>query len=449
MSADLLIKNGVVIPMVGQKIFNRGAIAIDGDKIVAVGPTTEVADEYEAKRVIDAGGAIVLPGLINTHTHLAMTLFRGVSDDLPVMKWLERIWSIESNLTPQDVYWGAMLGCLEMIRSGTTCFADHYFFMNQVAKAVGETGIRGVLAQAIFDKWGPRDIDTSLEGGLNFAKKFRDTANNRITCMLGPHGTFTCSSDTLKQVRQTANKEKLRIHMHMAESKEEVNKVKKQHGKTPVRFLADIGLLGPDLLGAHAIYVDEKEMSLLKRTDTKVNHNPTTNTKGATGTSPVPEMLKRKINVSLGTDGAGSNNTLDMLEEMKVTAILHKLRLWDPSVLSAWQVLEMATLNGAKAVGLEERIGSLEAGKKADIIIVKTDRPHLIPMHNVPSLLVYSANGNDVDTVIVDGMVIMDHRKILTVNEEEILRKAQEAFEGLLGRSGWKFNASKMPERQL
>lgn len=233
----------------------------------------------------------------------------------------------------------------------------------------------------------------------------------------------------------------------MAERGEEVDMIRKQYGKTPVRFLADVGLLGPDLLAAHVIYVDREEMSMLKRTNAKVNHNPTSNTKGASGTSPVPEMLEKGINVSLGTDGAGSNNNLDMLEEMKIAAILHKLRLRDPTALSAWQTLEMATINGARAVGLEREIGSLEVGKKADLILIKIDRPHLVPTHNIPSLLVYSANGNDVDTVIVDGKILMKNRKVLVIDEEKILQKAQEIFEGLLGKSGLKPNVWGIPEK--
>ena len=447
MFADLVVRNGIVVPMDGRKVLTDGSIVIDKDRIVAVGLTSDLDERYDAKHTIDAKGAIVLPGFVNTHTHLAMALFRGVNDDLPGMEWLERAWSIESNLTPEDVYLGSKLGCLEMLRTGTTCFADHYFFMDQVVKAVEETGIRSVLAQAIFDKLGPKDIDTSLEGSLSFAKKFNGAAGGRISCMLGPHSTFTCSDSTLRHVREAADEEGLRIHIHLAEREEELKMIKDQYGKTPVRFLADVGLLGPDLLAAHVIYVDETEMSLLKQTDTKVNHNPTCNMKGASGTSPVPELLKKGINVSLGTNGAGSNNNLDMLEEMKIAAILHKLRLCDPAVLSAWQVLEMATVNGAKAIGLEGEVGSLMPGKKADLVLIKIDRPHLTPVHNIPSLLVYSANGNDVTTVIVDGKVIMENRKMLLVNEEKILRKAQKIFEGLLRRSGWRPLINAIPER--
>lgn len=447
MVVDLIVKNGIIIPMDGRKILDKGTIVINKGTIVAVGPTGDIEGKYDAKRTIDAEHTVVLPGLVNTHTHLAMTLFRGVNDDLRGMEWLERAWSIESNLTPEDVYWGSMLGCLEMIRTGTTCFADHYFFMDQVSEAVKRTGIRGVLAQAIFDRWGPENIDTSFEGSLNFAKKFSGAADGRVSCMLGPHSTFTCSDGTLKLIRQVANEEGLRIHIHLAEREEEVKIINDQYGKTPVVFLADVGLLGPDLLAAHTIHVDEADMSLLKRTDTKVNHNPTCNTKGASGTSPVPEMLEKGINVSLGTDGAGSNNNLDMLEEMKVAAIIHKLRLHDPTVLSAWQVLEMATVNGAKAIGLEREIGRLSVNMKADLILIKIDRPHLIPVHNIPSMLVYSANGNDVNTVIVDGKVIMENRKIVSVDEEKVLQKAQEIFESLLGKSGWKPILSAIPKK--
>lgn len=433
--------------MRGQIVLEHGAIAIDEGKIVGLGPTKEVERKFEAKQVLDASNSVVLPGLINTHTHLAMTLFRGVNDDLRGLEWLNRAWSIESNLSPSDVYWGALLGCLEMIRSGTTCFADHYFFMDRVAKAVDRSGIRAALAQAVFDTWGPKGIDTSLEGSLNFAKRFNGAAGGRISCMLGPHSTFTCYAETLKQVREAASATGFRIHLHLAERVEELQILKERYGKTPVRFLEEVKLLGPDLLGAHVIYVDEEEISMLKRTDTKVNHNPIGNTKGASGTSPVPEMLKRGVNVSLGTDGAGSNNNLDMFEEMKVAAIIHKLRLNDPAALSAWEVLEMATLRGARALGLEGEIGTLEVGKRADLILIRLNRPHLVPIHNLPSLLVYSANGNDVDTVIVDGRILMKNREVLTLKEDEVLGRAQEVFEGLLEKSGWKPLVGAIPEK--
>ncbi|MFQ5794758.1 MAG: amidohydrolase family protein [Candidatus Bipolaricaulia bacterium] len=447
---DIHIKNGILLPLDGQRdVLKDFSIIVDDGKIAEIGPTAELENHYAADKVkvIDATGMAVLPGLINTHTHLAMTLFRGVVDDISGTEWLERAWSIESNLTPEDVLWGSLLGCVEMIKTGTTCFADHYFLMEQVAEAVKRTGIRGALAQAVLEFSGPEKIDTSLETSVAFANAYDGYAEGRVKGFLGPHSAYTCSLETLQKIRETADETGLRIHLHLAEGDFETEIVMAKYGKSTVTLLHEIGFLGEDILGAHVVTVDDAEIEILKRSGVKANHNPVCKLKGGTGISPVPQMLEAGINVSLGTDGTGSNNNLDLFEEMKTAAIIHKLNRRDPATLSAWQVLEMATINGAKALGMEDKIGSIEVGKQADLIVVDLSKPHLRPTHNLPSLLVYSASGADVDTVIVGGRVIMEARTVQTVDEDQVCAEFERQFSALMERSGWRAELSKIPER--
>ncbi len=445
---DILIKSGLILPMNGKRsVVKKGAIAIDQSRILAVGRDEEVCEEFSGDLEIDASGHIVIPGLINTHTHLAMTLFRGVMDGISGPDWLDRAWSIESNLTYDDVYYGSLLGCLEMIKSGTTCFADHYFLMDAVVKAVERSGLRASLAQAVIEEGGPENIDTSLENSVNFAIQYDGAANGRVTCMLGPHSAYTCSPALLKEVRDVAEEKGFRIHIHLSESRSELKIVKEKYGTTPIRLLRQVGLLYHKLLAAHVVFVGEKELRLLKEGEVKVNHNPVCKMKGGHGASPVAKMLKMGINVSIGTDGVGSNNNLDLLEQMKFAAVLQPLIERDPKAITAWDVLEMATINGARALGIEDEVGSIEVGKRADIVLIRTGAPHMIPLHNIPSLLVYSANGSDVDTVIIDGKPIMQNRRVLTVDEAQIMRRSQEVFEDLMERSGWKVRMEGIPEK--
>lgn len=445
MKVDLLIKNGVIIPMVDRNVLRSGSIAVDDGKIVGVQKSEGSGTSYEGDRVIDASGNIIMPGLINTHTHLAMTLFRGVNDDLSGMKWLERAWRIESNLKPEDVYWGSKLGALEFIKTGTTCFADHYFFPEKVADVVRETGLRAVIARPIFDEGGPKSIDTSLKSGLEFTEEYARAASGRITTLLGPHATYSCSPEMLREIAELSSKNDYGVHIHMAEGREEMEKLEEEYGKRPVGYLEEAGLLGPNLLGAHVVYVNDEEIARLGDQKVKVSYQPTAKMRGGEGVTPVPEMLEAGINVSIGTDGAGSKNHLDMLSEVNITALANKLTGGKPTVIDAWDVLEMATINGAKSLGLEDHIGSLEAGKKADIILVSTDEPQMTPFHNIPSLLAYGVNGCNVDTVIVDGEVLMENRQAL-LDEKTIKSQSQETFEELLSRSNMEPQPSSIPE---
>jgi len=414
-----------------RRTLKRGSVAIEGDKITAVGKDVK----ERADTVIDARGKAVLPGLINAHTHLSMTLLRGVADDMPLLEWLEtKIWPIEKNLTAQDCYLGALLGCLEMIKSGTTCFADQYFFMEDVARAVEEAGLRAMLSYGIIELGDPKRRESELRAGEKLVKTCQGAAGERIQTMFGPHAAYTCSPECLMQVKELAKKYKVGIHTHISETRDEVDKIMKKYGKRPVEHLDSIGFLGPEVLAAHCVWLTEREIAIIQKRGVKPVHNPVSNMKIACGVAPVPEMLAAGIPVALGTDGAASNNSLDMFSEMKFAALLSKAHKLDPTALPAQVVLEMATINGAIALGLQDKIGSIEVGKKADIVVADMKKPHLVPLHNVISHLVYSAVGGDVDTVVVDGKVLMRERGVLTLDEDKVLEETQKAVDDLLAR---------------
>ncbi|MEW6592822.1 MAG: amidohydrolase family protein [Candidatus Hadarchaeota archaeon] len=426
----MIIKGGHVLTMNSRRrLIKGGSVVINGGRISSVGE--EIKEK--ADTVIDARGKVVLPGLINCHTHLAMTLLRGVADDMELMPWLEtKIWPLEKNLTAARVHAGALLGCLEMIKSGTTCFADNYFFMDEVAKAVEQSGIRGDLSYGIIELGDPKKRESELKIGEKLVKDWQGKADGRILTMFGPHAPYTCSPECLVNVKELAKKHKVGIHIHVAESQDETKQITEKYGKRPVEHLDSIGFLGPEVLAAHCVWLDEKEIKILHDRGVKPVHNPVSNMKIGCGVSPVPEMLNVGIPVALGTDGAASNNSLDMINEMKFAALLNKVHKLAPTVMPAYSVLEMATINGAKALGLEKEIGTIEVGKKADIIIVDLHRPHLTPVHNVIPHLVYSAVGGDVDTTIVDGKILMKGRKVQTLDEERVMEKAQEASDSMV-----------------
>ncbi len=431
--ADILIKNGHVVTMDPKhQIFERGSVAIKKDKIVAVGKDVK----EKADTVIDARGKVVLPGLINAHTHLSMTLLRGVADDMELDPWLKtRIWPIEKHLRAEDCHIGALLGCLEMIKSGTTCFADQYFFMEDVARAVERAGIRGVLSYGIIEFGDPKKRKSEIEAGERLVKAWHGKADGKVLTMFGPHAPYTCSPECLMKVKELAKKYGVGIHTHIAETQWEANdEIPKKYGKRPVEHLAAIGFLGPEILAAHCVWLTKEEIKVLRDHGVKPVHNPVSNMKIACGIAPVPEMLAAGIPVALGTDGAASNNALDMFNEMKFAALLNKVGRLNPTVMPAQAVLEMATINGGTALGLEKKIGSLEVGKKADVVLVNLKKPHLTPLHNVVSHLVYSAVGGDVDTTIVDGKILMQGAEVLALDEDKILNQAQKASDDLIAR---------------
>ncbi|MGC8817331.1 MAG: amidohydrolase family protein [Candidatus Hadarchaeum sp.] len=431
---DILVRGGILVTMdPNRRVIKQGSVAIDGDRIVAVGE--EIGEK--ADKVIDARGKAILPGLINGHTHLAMALLRGYADDMPLDKWLsEKIWPMEKMMRPRDCYVGSLLGSLEMIKSGTTCFADNYFHMDQVARAVKKAGLRGVLSYGMIDRGNRQKMKEEIRIGRSFVKSFQGKAQGRILTMFGPHAPYTCSTECLLKVKELAKRFGVGIHIHVAESREEVKLTVENYGKRPVEYLDSIGFLGPEVLAAHCVWLTEKEIEMLRTKEVKPVHNPASNLKMGSGIAPVPEMLSAGIPVALGTDGAASNNSLDMFKEMKLAALLGKVRKLDPTTMPAMKALEMATINGATALGLSNEIGSVEVGKRADLITVDLKRSHLTPMYDVVSHLVYSANGGDVDTVIVDGKILMEGGKVLTLDEEKVLELAQRTSDDLVSRAG-------------
>lgn len=434
MEASTLIQNCTILPMTDKNIIKNGVIAIKNRKIIYVG-NQATAPKITTEKIIDAQDKLAMPGLINCHTHLAMTLFRGIAEDQPLNTWLtETIWSLEAKLQPKDVYNGALLGCLEMTKTGTTTFADMYYHEDQVAKAVEKAGLRAVLTQGTIEVGDPEIGEKTLKNSINFATRYHGYANGRVTTRLGPHAVYTCSPELLTEVRETASKLHLGIHIHLAESREMVNQVKQKYGFTEVELLKKIGFLGPDVLAAHCIHLTDKEMRLLATHDVKVAHNPVANMKLAQGTAKIKDLKDIGVIVGLGTDGPASNNTLDMFETMKIAALLQKLTYLNPTVLSAYEVLKMATINGAKALGIERNVGSLEVGKKADIILINLLKPHIKPQHNICASLVYSVHGNDVDTVIVDGKILMEKQRVKTLNERTVMKKSEKTALNLLSR---------------
>lgn len=432
--ADILIKNGHVITMDShRKVIERGSVAIKDGKITAVGDKVR----EKADVVINAKGKVVMPGLVNAHTHLAMTLLRGVADDMELMPWLEtKIWPLERKLTGKRVYAGSLLGCLEMIKSGTTCFADMYFFMEDVARAVEKSGMRGVLSYGMIEKGDPTLRNSETKKGTEFVKKYHGRADGRILTMFGPHAPYTCSVECLLKVKELAKKHGVGIHIHLAESDDDVKNTTAFQSERPVKLLDKIGFLGPEVLAAHCVKVNEDEIGMLRNNHVKVAHNPVSNLKLASGMAPVARYLKEGIVVGLGTDGAASNNSLDMFEEMKVCSLMAKVRESSPTVVSAGEALEMATIGGARALRLEKEVGSISVGKKADVIIVDLKQPHLTPLHNVVSHLVYAARGGDVSTTIVDGKILMRERKVLTLDEDKIMKDAQDISDELIAEGG-------------
>ncbi|RLI91146.1 MAG: amidohydrolase [Candidatus Altiarchaeales archaeon] len=401
------------------------SIYIEGNRI------SEIGAKVEADFVIDGTDKAIFPGLVNTHTHSAMTLLRSYADDLRLQEWLEgNIWPLEAKLTEDDVYWGSKLACLEMIKTGTTCFNDMYWFMKGTARAVEEMGLRAVLAEAFIDLFKEEMAEEMKKKTRDFVSHVRGMNNERITPALGPHAIYTVSRESLEWIREFSDREKLQIHFHLAETERENEDCKRMYGKGPVEFLENIGFLSHRLIAAHSIWLKEKEIKTLRENGVKISHNPTSNLKLASGVMPYPLMRNSGISVSLGTDGCASNNNLDMFEEMKIAAITQKGFAKDPTVMPATEVLKIATINGGKALGLN--IGEIKEGYLADIILIDLKRPELTPRHDLISNLVYSANGSCVDTTICNGEILMQNRRVN--GEESILRKAQSVAEDLINR---------------
>jgi 5-methylthioadenosine/S-adenosylhomocysteine deaminase len=409
-------------------VIKDGVLGINGDAISYIGSGD--GKEFRAKRTIDAKGGLILPGLINGHTHAAMTLFRGLADDLPLMEWLNHyIFPAESRMDADFVYSGTLLACAEMIMSGTTTFCDMYIFEDEVARAAKEAGMRSLVGEVLYDfdspNYGP--IENGLKYTEDLINKWQGDA--LVSIAVEPHSLFTCSPELLSRTNELALKYTVPLIIHVAETRSELDEVKNRYGKGPVEHLKSLGLLGPHLIADHCVHLGEKDIKMFAENGVKAIHNPESNMKLASGIAPVPDMLKSNVTVGLGTDGCASNNNLDLFAEMDMAAKLHKINTMDTTVMDALTVLRMATIEGAKALGMDEITGSLEKGKKADVIILDTKKPHLTPMYNPFSHLVYAARSNDVTHSIINGRLLMEDRRLLRIDLYEIMEKARQKSE--------------------
>jgi 5-methylthioadenosine/S-adenosylhomocysteine deaminase len=427
--ADIIIRGGTVVTMDGSsRVIENGAVAVKGERIVAVGTAREVAAKFAATRIINASGKVIMPGLINTHSHVPMVLFRGIADDLLLMEWLQKyIFPAEAkNVDEQFVRWGTRLGCLEMIKGGTTTYVDMYYFEDAIADETARAGMRAVLGETLIDFPAPdnKTWDAGIAYTERFAAKWKGHA--LITPAIAPHAAYTVSTDHLKQAHSFSERFGIPLIIHAAEDPAEVKTIQERYGSSSVAYLERIGLLDERVIAAHMIWPTADDIATLARRKVGVAHCPQSNMKLAGGAAPVPQMLKAGVAVGLGTDGAASNNDLSLWEEMDTAAKLHKLTSQNPTVINAREALEMATIRGARAIHQEKEIGSVEIGKRADLIIVGMDSVHQTPLYNVYSQLVYATKASDVETVMVNGRVVMRNRRVLTIDERSVLLKANQ-----------------------
>lgn len=431
-----------------RRIIKDGAIAINENKIVGVGKTDELIAKYKGEKIIDAEKMVVLPGFINTHTHFYETLLRGLGDNYQLFDWLHKIvYPITANLRKEDVYYASLLSCLELIRTGCTCTMDNHFHRktyDDCLRAMLDIGIRGIEARehVDMDRWNllppelVEDSEKQMKDNVRLLKKWHGKGNGRLHVWFGMRWPPFCSNEILETAYDLSREHGVGITMHLHGGEEEVRRWKEETGYSPIQYYnKNVKILGPNLLAVHCAWTDDEDIQVLKESATKVSHCPISNMYFGSGIASIPKMLKRGIPVGLGVDGAANNDNQDMLELMKVTALLHRAFALDPSAIDAKKVLEMATIDGAKALNLENEIGSIEPGKKADVVLINLKRANTIPIR-VPSQLVYCAKGSNVDTVIIDGEVVLENGKIKTVNEEEILEKAQKLSDELLERCG-------------
>lgn len=426
---DILIYGGTILTMNDQDLkIVEGAIAVYQDTIVAIGKKDEIERRYQARLTIDMPRSVIMPGLVNSHTHAAMTCFRGIADDMELMDWLNGyIFPAEArNVDPELAYWGSMLACAEMIKSGTTTFSDMYIFEDETAKAAKTAGMRCLLGEVLYDFPSP-SYKTPTEGLAyteNLIQKWdRDPL---VNIMVEPHSLYTCSDDLLKACKSIADRYNVPLATHFLENKSEAKQLKEKIGGRATTYLRNMGLLNDRFIAFHGVVMDLDDIRLFADHGCKVVHNPESNMKLASGVASISTMLEHGVVVGLGTDGCASNNNLDMFEEMDTAAKLEKSARLDPTVMSARTVLRMATCAGAEVLGLDALIGSLEVGKKADLCIVDMNKPHLTPLYNEYSHLVYTVNGADVDTVIINGKVVMQHRKLLTIDEDEVMMRVRD-----------------------
>lgn len=431
MKFDRIIYNGTIMTVNPDfEIIHDGVVGITNGVIQYVASRDKNISRYRAEERVDAKGGIVMPGLVNCHTHLPMSLFRGLADDLPLEKWLnDYIFPAEQrHLSPETIHIGALLSCAEMMMGGTTTCCDGYFYENEVAQAVRQTGLRGVLAQGVIDFPAPGvpDPDKNIDTAIAFVEKWKNRSS-LITPSIFCHSTYTCSADTLKKAKKAADSLGVLFQIHAAETRGEMDQIRKSQKMSPVKFLDSLNILDKNTLISHAVWVDEDDLKILAARNTRIVHCPESNMKLASGIAPVPEMMEKGLTVGLGTDGCASNNNLDLFAEMDSAAKLHKVNKNDPTVMDAQTVIRMATINGAGAIGLGDAVGSLEPGKQADIIIIDTIKPHLTPLYHPESHLVYAASGSDVSDMFVAGRALVRNCTPVNLDAGEIMSRARSA----------------------
>ena len=450
----MLFTNATIVTMNPTRdIITNGAIAINDKRIVAVGKTDTLLQQHHENEVIDVKGKLIIPGLIDTHVHLAQALIRGCADDMALIQWLcDRVWVLQGNFTHDDGYVSARLCIAEMLKSGTTTFLEsmlaHRYGFDGIARAVGESGIRACLAGIVMDigtyatqtnSMHPGMVEsreTSLFGVLEMHSKWQGAANDRIHVWFGPRTPGGVTSELYREMSDYARRRDMGITMHLAEVEADKIYLNEKFGLSPVYYAESVGLLGPKTVLVHMVWLTQADIDKLAQTHTSVSHNPSSNSKLASGVCKVPQMLARGVNVALGCDGGPSNNDYDLVREMKLVAILHKAVTNDPLIVPAETVLEMATINGARSLGLEKEIGSLEVGKKADLVVIDLNRLHTTPSPNPISSLVYAATGGEVDTVVVDGQILVEQGQLLTMDEDEVMHVAREHADALYKRAG-------------
>ncbi|MDI9515010.1 MAG: amidohydrolase [Clostridiaceae bacterium] len=416
-----IIRNTTVLTMNDQnEVLEHVDVVIENGTITKIG--SDISKTSEDAHIIDGSGKLVMPGLINGHCHVPMTLLRNYADDMDLQTWLfDHIFPVEDRLNGDDVYWGSLLGIMEMLSTGTTCFADMYDHMDDIASAVELSGIRAQLSRGQTSNNAGPDFseDRAMKESVDFVKKWNGAAEGRITAAMAPHAIYTCSPSYIQAIANNAEKLGVPIHVHLDETVREHEDCLRTHGKTPTAHLYDLGLFELKTIAAHCVFITEDDMSLLREKGVSVIHNPASNLKLASGIAPVPEALSAGLNVCIGTDGASSNNNLNMWEDMYLTSILHKGSTRNPRLITADEVLKMATVNGARALGMPH-VGSIQEGNKADLIMVDLEKPHLKPLHNLCSALVYSAQGSDVSMTMVDGRILYQDGEFKTIDREKV-----------------------------
>jgi 5-methylthioadenosine/S-adenosylhomocysteine deaminase len=426
---DLIISGGKALLLDSENTcLDRAAIAINAGDIVSVGHTEKIVKQYRAKKTITAQDSLIMPGFVNCHTHAAMTCFRGIADDLELMDWLNNyIFPAEAkNVNTNLAYWGSLLANAEMIKSGTTTFCDMYIFEDETARAAKAAGMRCLIGEVLFDF--PSPNFKTPEEGLAYTQMLIEKWRNDplINIIVEPHALYTCCPALLTAAKKLADDYSVPLGIHLLENKSEKEQLLQKYGQPAVSFLKEIDYLNERLIAFHCVSLSDQDIKLFADHGCKISHNPASNMKLASGVAPVPDMLKAGITVGLGTDGCASNNNLDMIKEMSTAAKLHKVARLDPTVMNAQTVVRMATIEGASALGMDKITGSLEVGKKADIIIIGLNESHLTPLYNEYSHLVYAMSGADVDTVLINGKIVMENRKLLTINETEVMQKVRE-----------------------